>query len=93
MASLTLPLKKANLTVNFGDIVIPLSQTFLMKKHVYGLVNLKPASPGHVLVCIKRSAKRLYELTEVETLELWSTVKIIAKKIEEYYGRSINSII
>ena len=39
----------------------------------------------HVKVCPTRVVKRFTELTELETLELFSCAKEIAKKLEEMF--------
>lgn len=41
------------------------------------MVNIKPFSDGHVLVVPKRYVKRIYDLTEIETLDLWMTASVI----------------
>jgi bis(5'-adenosyl)-triphosphatase len=60
-------------TVNFAQHVIPLDQVFLLRKNVYGLINFKPITPGHVLIVPRRVVSRVKELTEIETLDLWVT--------------------
>jgi diadenosine tetraphosphate (Ap4A) HIT family hydrolase len=38
----------------FGQCVIPPSQIFLLRKNVYAMINHKPFTAGHVLVCTRR---------------------------------------
>ncbi|KAL4480398.1 hypothetical protein ABPG74_020914 [Tetrahymena malaccensis] len=75
----------ANLTVQFGKNQLPLSQVFILRKNVFATTNLKPACPGHVLVASRRPVKRLHELTEVETLDLWTTVQQVSRVMEQIH--------
>ena len=72
-------------TIYFGTIPIPASTIFLMRSHIFGLVNLKPFRPGHVMVCSRRIVASLSELTETETLEFWCTVQEVADVLEQIY--------
>ncbi len=38
----------------FEKCIIPSSQIFLLRKNVFGMTNLKPFVPGHVLICSRR---------------------------------------
>ncbi len=67
----------------FGDLNIHHTQVFLSRKHVYAMVNKKPATPQHVLVVPTRPVKRLHDLTELETLELFTCTREIIKRFEE----------
>eukprot|EP00587_Corethron_hystrix_P013505 CAMPEP_0113324212 /NCGR_PEP_ID=MMETSP0010_2-20120614/16880_1 /TAXON_ID=216773 ORGANISM="Corethron hystrix, Strain 308" /NCGR_SAMPLE_ID=MMETSP0010_2 /ASSEMBLY_ACC=CAM_ASM_000155 /LENGTH=200 /DNA_ID=CAMNT_0000183487 /DNA_START=177 /DNA_END=779 /DNA_ORIENTATION=+ /assembly_acc=CAM_ASM_000155 len=51
-------------------------------------VNLRPIVPGHVLVCPQRSVDtvRLSDLTEEEYDDLWRSVRIVQKAIENFHG-------
>lgn len=69
----------------FGSFEISASQIFLLRKNVVGLINLKPAVPGHVLVCPRRNVLRLNELNEIETIDLWLSVAEVHKVLEEIY--------
>ena len=69
----------------FGTIEIQTSQIFLLRKNVVGLVNLKPLSPGHVLVCSRKRVKRLKELNEIETIDLWLSAQEIQKVMQDIY--------
>ena len=58
------------------------------------MVNIKPINAGHVIVCPTRVVLHLRELTELETLELFTCAKEIAKKFEDIFKvRSFNFII
>lgn len=51
----------------------------------YGLVNLKPIFPGHVLICPKRVVARLSDLSEEEVSDLYSSVWRVAPQIERHF--------
>ncbi|CAK87032.1 unnamed protein product (macronuclear) [Paramecium tetraurelia] len=76
--------------VQFGPIQLPYSQLFILRRHVFATVNLKPVAPGHVLVCSKRPVKRLYDMTEVEAVEFWITVQEVAKVIKYFHNFKTN---
>ena len=52
------------------------------------LVNLKPLLPGHVLVCPRRVAPRLSDLTSDEVSDLFLTVQCVSQVIERIYKAS-----
>lgn len=64
-----------------------------MRKNVVGMVNLKPLAPGHVLVCSRRKAKRIKDLNEIETLDLWVTAQEVQKVIEDIYKTTCSVVI
>jgi hypothetical protein len=43
----------------FNNTIIPHSQIFLIRKNVFGLINLKPFVKGHVLICSRRPVPKL----------------------------------
>lgn len=51
----------------------------------YGLVNLKPLLPGHVLICPVRSVPRLSQLSTKETADLFNTVRLVSRTLERVY--------
>ena len=58
------------------------------------MVNIKPLTPGHVIVVPTRSVPHFRDLTELETLELFVCAKEISKKFEDVFKvRSFNFII
>jgi diadenosine tetraphosphate (Ap4A) HIT family hydrolase len=69
----------------FGNILIASSHIFLVRTNVFAFVNLKPICPGHVLVSSTRQVKRLSELSESETLDLWLTAQQVAKTMSDLY--------
>eukprot|EP00428_Durinskia_dybowskii_P070848 CAMPEP_0170412214 /NCGR_PEP_ID=MMETSP0117_2-20130122/30850_1 /TAXON_ID=400756 /ORGANISM="Durinskia baltica, Strain CSIRO CS-38" /LENGTH=148 /DNA_ID=CAMNT_0010669891 /DNA_START=197 /DNA_END=640 /DNA_ORIENTATION=+ len=69
----------------FGPHLLHNSQIFFESQLSIGIVNLKPIVPGHVLVIPKRVEPRLMSLTSEEYLDLFSTARIIAPRIEEHY--------
>ncbi|OAL21331.1 hypothetical protein AYO22_08054 [Fonsecaea multimorphosa] len=57
----------------------------------YGLVNLKPLLPGHILICPVRSVPRLSQLTSAETADLFNTVRLVSRTLERvYHATSFN---
>lgn len=54
----------------------------------YGLVNLKPLLPGHILICPVRSVPRLSQLNAAETADLFNTVRIVSRTLERVYQAS-----
>ena len=49
------------------------------------MVNIRPITPGHVLVCPTREVSHFRDLTELETLELFVCAKEISKKFEDIF--------
>ncbi|KAJ2900807.1 Dinucleoside triphosphate hydrolase [Coemansia aciculifera] len=66
----------------FGPLSIPLEQVFLVSKLSYALVNLKPVSPGHVLVATRRPVSRFNDLTQLEVLDLFTQAQRVSKVVE-----------
>lgn len=78
----------------FGDKIIPSSQVFIARRHVYAMVSSRPIMMGHIIVCPTRVVQYLKDLTELETLDLFVCAKEIAKKLEDNYNvKSFNFII
>ncbi|KAJ2715334.1 Dinucleoside triphosphate hydrolase [Coemansia spiralis] len=73
-------------TIRFGPIAIPLSQAFFASKHSFGLVNLKPVRPGHVLVVSRRPAVRFSELTPDEVADLFVQGQRVSRVIEKLHS-------
>lgn len=69
---------------NVTSQVFHLSQSRLS----YGLVNLKPLLPGHILICPVRSVPRLVQLSAAETTDLFNTVRIVSRTLERVYQAS-----
>ncbi|KAJ2548589.1 Dinucleoside triphosphate hydrolase [Coemansia sp. RSA 1878] len=76
----------ASKVVQFGPLTIPLSQVFLLSKHTYGLVNLKPIRPGHVLVVSRRKVARFNDLTLEEVTDLFTNGQRISKAVEKLFN-------
>ncbi|KAJ2233152.1 Dinucleoside triphosphate hydrolase [Coemansia sp. RSA 1722] len=73
-------------TFCFGAFAIPLSQTFLVSKLSYALVNLKPIRPGHVLVTPRRNTPRFNDLTQEEVADLFIQGQRVSKVVEKLYN-------
>lgn len=79
-------------TVPFGPFPIHKDTIFFESSLSYGIVNLKPILPGHVLIIPKRVVPRFAELTEEEMVDLYSSVYKISPKLESHYGCSALNI-
>ena len=71
----------------FGRFIVTL-QVFHLTPHSMALVNLKPLLPGHVLVCPRRVAPRLSDLTSDEVSDLFLTVQRVGRMLEHIYKAS-----
>ena len=49
------------------------------------MVNPKPVTDGHILICPTRQVSSITELTELETLELFACAKEVATKFEDIF--------
>ncbi|EGF76992.1 hypothetical protein BATDEDRAFT_6817, partial [Batrachochytrium dendrobatidis JAM81] len=72
-------------TIKFGPWPIRSSEIFFTSKLSYGLVNLKPLVPGHVLVISRRLVVRFNDLTSEEVSDMFSSVHQISKVIEKLH--------
>ena len=85
----TMALSKA--PVYFGKFVVT-PQVFHLTSHSMALVNLKPLLPGHVLVCPRRVAPRLSDLTSDEVSDLFLIVQSVSQVVERVYKASALNI-
>ncbi|KAH6607640.1 bis5 -adenosyl-triphosphatase [Trichoderma cornu-damae] len=72
------------MSIKFGPFEVT-KQVFLTTPYSYGLVNLKPILPGHVLVCPHNPHRRLLDLSPAETADLFSTVQLVQKLLARLY--------
>ncbi|KAK9480398.1 HIT-like domain-containing protein [Lipomyces japonicus] len=72
------------MSIHFGQFVVT-QQVFFRSKHSYGLVNLKPLLPGHVLVCPYRVVSRVSDLSDEEAADFFLAVKKVSGVIEKVY--------
>jgi bis(5'-adenosyl)-triphosphatase len=70
---------------SFGPWTIPASEIFYNSKLSFGLTNLKPVVPGHVLVISRRVTPRFSELTVDEVTDLFKSVHLISKSVEKLH--------
>lgn len=70
--------------IMFGKFVVT-TQVFYKTKLSYGLVNLRPILPGHVLVCPRRVVSRVSEMTEEEAADFYGSVQKVARAVEKHY--------
>eukprot|EP00392_Amoebophrya_sp_AT5.2_P002581 g2586.t1 len=69
-------------TISFGPHLVRKTSIFFESKLSYGLVNLKPILPGHVLLIPKRVVPRFRDLTENEVADLYRSVQIVSNVVE-----------
>ena len=70
----------------FGPWPINSSEIFYATKLSFGLVNLKPVVPGHVLVIPRRLVKRFEDLTKDEVCDMFLSAQTIGNVVERKYG-------
>ncbi|KAJ1651611.1 Dinucleoside triphosphate hydrolase [Dispira simplex] len=81
-------------TIRFGPHRVLVSQVFYTSKLSYGLVNLKPIAPGHVLIVPKRLVPRFADLTPDEVSDLFLSTQTIGRVIEKHFlGESLTMAI
>ncbi|NP_001235735.2 bifunctional bis(5'-adenosyl)-triphosphatase/adenylylsulfatase FHIT-like [Glycine soja] len=73
---------------DFGPHKIHHSSVFYTSNLSFAFVNLRPAVTGHVLVCSKREVKRVADLTDDETVDLWLIAKKLGRQLESYHKAS-----
>jgi len=72
-------------TLIFGGQVVSMANVFISRRYVYAMVNPKPVTTGHVLICPTRQVRRFKDLTELEVLELFICAKEVVQKFESQY--------
>eukprot|EP01017_Pseudomicrothorax_dubius_P006939 TRINITY_DN12082_c0_g1_i1.p1 TRINITY_DN12082_c0_g1~~TRINITY_DN12082_c0_g1_i1.p1 ORF type:complete len:155 (-),score=25.06 TRINITY_DN12082_c0_g1_i1:89-553(-) len=75
--------------VQFGTEIINAAQTFIMRKNVLAFVPPRQVTPGHVIVCPRRLLRRLSDLNEIETIELWATAQEVSKVLESIHRTEV----
>uniref|UniRef100_A0A0N4ZMH5 Nitrilase and fragile histidine triad fusion protein NitFhit n=1 Tax=Parastrongyloides trichosuri TaxID=131310 RepID=A0A0N4ZMH5_PARTI len=68
----------------FANIKIPQNHVFYRSKYSFAFVNIKPIVKGHVLICPIRYVKRLGDLTDEETCDLFLVSKKIQGTLEKH---------
>jgi bis(5'-adenosyl)-triphosphatase len=79
-------MNSASNNIYFGPYKLDKSQIFYESELCYGLVNLKPIVPGHILIIPKRVCTRFSELSPAEVSDLYSSVWKLSSRIESHYG-------
>lgn len=69
----------------FGPHTITSNEIFFCSKYSFGLVNLKPIVPGHVLVISRRVAPRFLDLSREEAADLFVSAHIICSRLQDVY--------
>ncbi|KFA67813.1 hypothetical protein S40285_06973 [Stachybotrys chlorohalonatus IBT 40285] len=70
--------------IKFGPFEVT-KQVFLATPHSFGLVNLKPIIPGHILICPLAPHRRLTDLSSNEITDLFSTVQVAQRLLARAY--------
>ncbi|KAI8867623.1 HIT-like protein, partial [Ramicandelaber brevisporus] len=70
----------------FGRISVRSSQVFFATRHSFGLVNLKPFRPGHVLVVSRRPVQRMSELTAEEVSDIFTNAQTVCRVVEKVWN-------
>ncbi|KAM3446883.1 hypothetical protein MY3296_009248 [Beauveria thailandica] len=70
--------------VKFGPFPVT-QQVFLRTQHSFGVVNLKPVLPGHVLVCPLQPHRRLTDLSAAEMSDLFATVQRVQRMLSRVH--------
>ncbi|KAI8339318.1 HIT-like domain-containing protein [Blakeslea trispora] len=73
-------------TVQFGKFVISPFEVFYSSQYCLGLVNLKPITPGHVLVVPKRVVLRYALLSIEEVIDLTNSASQISQVLKQLYS-------
>ncbi|CAF0928668.1 unnamed protein product [Didymodactylos carnosus] len=78
--------------IHWGQLTITSSQLIYQSSLSFATVNKKPVVPGHLLVSPFRCVDRFCDLTAEEISDLFTTVKHVAKIIEQHYNAKSFSI-
>lgn len=70
--------------IHFSNFLVT-PQVFHLTPHSFGLVNLKPLLPGHILICPLRPLPRLADLSREEITDLFLTVQKVQKTLKRLY--------
>ena len=66
---------------------------FYESEHSYGIYNLKPLIPGHIMIIPKKHRQHLLDLTEEENTDLFKTFRECCKILKKAYKKSGLSIL
>ncbi|KAJ4516332.1 Dinucleoside triphosphate hydrolase [Exophiala dermatitidis] len=87
--STTMPPFQLPPNLKFGPFSVTPQVFHLSRSRLsFGLVNLKPLLPGHVLICPVRCVPRLSQLSSAETADLFQTVQRVSRTLERLYSAS-----
>lgn len=71
-------------TFKFGNMTCDMSEVFYETRLSYGIVNIKPVVPYHVLVIPKRVTDRVSDLDYDELCDLMTSAQEIGSVLEKY---------
>ena len=55
----------------------------------YAFLDINPETKGHTLVVPKAEVDKIYDLEDEDYHALWASVKKVARRIEDVYGRRV----
>uniref|UniRef100_A0AAF5D7B1 bis(5'-adenosyl)-triphosphatase n=1 Tax=Strongyloides stercoralis TaxID=6248 RepID=A0AAF5D7B1_STRER len=76
----------------FADIKISKNHVFYRSKYTFAFVNIRPIVKGHVLISPIRYVKRLGDLTDEETCDIFLVTKKIQTTLEKYLNSTACTI-
>ena len=71
-------------TFKFGNMTCSMSEVFYETRLSYGIMNIKPVVPYHVLVIPKRVTNRVSDLDYDELCDLMTSAQEIGSVLEKY---------
>lgn len=78
--------------LKFGHHDLSPDQVFFESKLSFGIVNLKPIVPGHVLFIPKRVCARIEDLSAEEVTDLFASVHQTSPLLQSHFGGSALNI-
>lgn len=67
----------------FGNFVIHSSQVFYQGKYIFGMVNIRPIVPLHLLLCPFRKISEFCHLTSKELEELFDLTQRVSRIVNQ----------
>jgi diadenosine tetraphosphate (Ap4A) HIT family hydrolase len=70
----------------FGPHNVPTTNVFYASRLSIAFVNIKPVTPGHILVTPRRLVRRFTDLYPDELADLMATAQCVGRALEAYHG-------
>lgn len=71
------------MSIVFGDFLIHSSQVFYQGKYTFGMVNLRPIVPLHLLLCPFRTITEISHLMSKELEELFYLTQRVSRSVNQ----------